>query len=77
MCEYCEGEKTNIYGLITSLGDNVGTIHINTYLINKLGGKELSPSYIGVDVTYKGKRVFESRDRIEYCPFCGRKLRES
>ena len=77
MCKYCEGGKTNIYGqnMFTSLGDDVGIIHINLYLINKLEStEELRPS-LGVDVTYKGERVFGARDRIEYCPFCGQKLR--
>ncbi len=79
MCEYCDKAKTNICGqdMITSLGDDVGVIHINTYLITKLESTEgISPA-LYVDAIYKDKHVFGLQKLIHYCPFCGRKLRES
>lgn len=60
----------------TSLGDDKGILFIRKrYFFNKTED-ELSPG-IGFKLIYKGNEVYSSMQRINYCPFCGRKLRES
>lgn len=79
MCGACEKDiyAIDLNGVSTNLGDEVGCIRIYNRLINKSDDdydKDMFPA-LGCDIQYKGKTVYKSRQHINYCPFCGRKLR--
>ena len=79
MCDICERD---VYfgtgrGCCTSLGDDAGNIVIYNFMKFKPEeNDELSPS-INSEIVYNSKTVYRSEQHIKYCPFCGRKLKES
>lgn len=81
MCKVCENKMFAIgspRGCNTNLGDDVGSIHVEDFLIFEAEDedKEILPA-MAFDIYYKDRRVYSSRQHINFCPFCGRNLKES
>lgn len=75
MCDICKRDVFSIgNGCRTSLGDDVGNIVIYNFMKFKSeDDDEISPSF-NSEIFYNSKTVYRSEQRINYCPFCGRKL---
>ena len=80
MCEVCEN-KTSTFGSIlsdyTNLGDDVGGLYANGFLVLKKEDKEEIVPALGFEINYGEKQVYSFRRRIKFCPFCGRNLKGS
>lgn len=82
MCEVCNSKVSRFGMNVTNgtyayLGDNVGNIYINEFLIfESEDNKETIIPAAAFNIQYKDKTVYSFRQHINFCPFCGRKLEE-
>lgn len=81
MCEICEDAKFTFGGRgpsLTNLGANIGNIYIANLLVFKSEGKpnEIFPAF-GCSISYNDREVYNMRQAINYCPFCGRQLHKN